>query len=120
MEIQKIIVFNGVSYKLMGGKRKYYLGQSTTNQGRKNPKGLHVAIWEFHNRKKVPKGYVVHHKDGNTFNNDFSNLECLSSGKHLSEHFKKNWKNKEFRKKVKTNLNKIRPLATKWHKKRRR
>src|SRR3990167_129843 len=85
MEIQKIIEFNRIKYRLMG-KGRYYLSQSTTNQGRKNPKGLHVSVWEFHNKKEVPKGFHVHHKDSNTFNNDISKLECLckSCGKQFS------------------------------------
>lgn len=58
------VVFNGVAYKLMGAKR-YYLSQSRTDAGRKGAKGLHVAIWEFYNHKKVPSGYCIHHKDGN-------------------------------------------------------
>lgn len=89
MEIQEIIIFNGTEYKLMGSG-KYYLSQSSTNERRKNPKGLHVAIWEYHNGKEVPKGFHVHHKDGNTFNNDISNLECVSSREHAQKHFDKN------------------------------
>ena len=115
MEIQKTIVFNGITYKLMGGKRKYYLSQSRAYKKRKNVKGLHVAIWEFHNKKEVPKGSVVHHKDGNTFNNDIKNLECLLAGKHLSEHYKRNAKNPEFVRKQKEILDRIRPLTKKWH-----
>lgn len=47
------VIFNGVTYKLMGAKR-YYLSQSKTNDGRKGAKGLHVAIWESYNHKNVP------------------------------------------------------------------
>ena len=79
--VPKIIEFNGVAYRLMGTGR-YYLSQSNSNQGRKHPRGLHVAIWEFYNKKRVPKDYEIHHKDGNTFNNDISNLECISRIEH--------------------------------------
>lgn len=78
------VTFNGVTYRLMGS-RKYYLSQSTTNEGRKAPKGLHVAIWEFFSGKTVPQGFHIHHKDGNTFNNEFSNLECLSRNEHCKK-----------------------------------
>jgi hypothetical protein len=70
MEIQEVIEFNGIKYRLMGGKRRYYLSQSNTNAGRKRPKGLHVAVYEFYSGEKVQKGFHVHHKDGNCYNND--------------------------------------------------
>jgi hypothetical protein len=110
MEIPEFIIFNGIEFKLMGGKRKYYLSQSNTNQGRKNPKGLHVAIWEFHNKTSVPKGWHVHHVDGNTFNNDIENLHCIPA----SEHFKmpKNYD----RKVLDVSLEKAREKAKLWHK----
>ena len=110
MEIPKVIIFNGTKYSLMGGKRKYYLSVSNTNVGRKHPKGLHVAIWEFYNKQKVPKGYHIHHKDGNTFNNDISNLQSLS----CREHHKFSKKMDEIS--MHKHLAKIRPLAIQWHK----
>lgn len=111
----KEVIFNGIIYRLLG-KGKYYLSQSNTNAGRRNAKSLHVAIWEFHNNKTVPKGYCIHHKDENVFNNDISNLECKKENEHLSEHGKKNWKNKEYRERGIQQLNKIREKATDWHK----
>lgn len=107
MDIPKRVEFNGVTYALMAGG-KYYLSQSKTNAGRKNPKGLHVAIWEYYSGKKVPKGYEIHHKDGNTHNNNFDNLECLSR----CEHRKTVKQNKE---KCRKHLEEVRPLATEWH-----
>lgn len=109
MELKETIVFNGVEYKLMG-TRRYYLSQSRSNEGRRRAKGLHVAIWEHHNKTEVPKGFEVHHKDGNTFNNDISNLECLS----VSEH-RKLYKLKD-PEKHNLHLNKARQRASEWHK----
>lgn len=115
MEIPQIIRFNGVDYKLMGAG-KYYLSQSNTNAGRKHAKGLHVAIWEYHNKRKVPKGYCIHHKDGNTFNNDISNLECMPISEHSSKHAKKSFNNEEYRRKNKADLLKASEKAKEWHK----
>lgn len=109
------VIFNGVTYKLMGAKR-YYLSQSKTNAGRKGAKGLHVAIWEFYNHRKVPAGHCIHHKDGNPFNNDIGNLECIPSYTHLSEHGKSNWENEEYRMRGKKQLDEAREKATAWHK----
>src|SRR5215471_13118191 len=45
---------------------------------------LHRAIWALHHGP-IPPGYVVHHKDGNTLNNDLDNLECLLDAEHRKE-----------------------------------
>ena len=76
------IVFEGVKFRRMGGKRKYYLSTSTTNAGRKKPKGLHVAVWEKQNGQKVPDGHEVHHRNGDTFDFSDNNLECLPMSVH--------------------------------------
>ena len=115
MEIQKVIVFNGIEYKLMG-QGKYYLSQSKNNEGRKHAKGLHVAIWEFHNKKTVPKGYQIHHKDFNPYNNDISNLECISIKQHAKIHAKRNFENKEYAQNNRKQLDKAIEEAKKWHK----
>lgn len=114
MDVQETIIFNGVTYRLMGQGR-YYLSQSKDHRKRKNPKGLHVAIWEFYNGRKVPKGYCIHHKDGNCHNNDISNLECVPIRQHLSEHAKKNFERPEFREKNRLVLEQAQELAKKWH-----
>lgn len=73
-----IQLFNEKEYKLYS-KEKYF------SRGRKR---LHVSVWEHYNGK-VQKGFHVHHKDGNTWNNAIDNLELIEAGKHLSEHGKK-------------------------------
>ena len=114
MGIQEIITFNGIEYRLMG-TRKYYLSQSKDYKGRRNPKGLHVAIWEFYNNDTVNKGYCVHHIDGNSFNNDINNLERISIKEHLSMHAKHNLQNPEYVIQNNKTLNEARGKATEWH-----
>src|SRR3990167_46294 len=108
MDVPKFIEFRGRKYALMGSG-KYYLSQSTKPKERINPKGLHVAIWEHATGKHVPAGWHVHHKDGDTFNNDPVNLECLSARDHAK--LPKNFN----RQRMRENLNRIRPLAKRWH-----
>ena len=55
----KIYWFDGVKYALMGGSRKYYLSQAASNRARKNPKGLHVAVWEYTGSHSSP----IRHKE---------------------------------------------------------
>ena len=42
---------------------------------------LHRYIWQKHNGE-IPKGFDVHHKDGNKLNNDIDNLDCISRSEH--------------------------------------
>ena len=114
MEVTDTIVFNGVTYKLLSGGR-YYLSQSTTNEGRRHAKSLHVAIWEYYNNTTVPNDCCIHHIDGDVFNNDISNLECVKRRDHLSRHSKKNWKNPEYREKQEQVLGHMRELSKSWH-----
>ena len=104
------VVFNGITFRRMGGKRKYYLATYRRTNDRRGAKGLHVAIWEDANGAQAPKGYEVHHKDGDTFNCDPDNLECLPMRVHRS------MPKDVDREKVLAHLEGIRPLASQWHK----
>jgi len=46
---------------------------------------LHHAIWEDH-FGKIPWGNIIHHLDGNSSNNDLSNLACIPLQDHLSKY----------------------------------
>lgn len=50
---------------------------------------MHKCIWQFYNGK-VPKGYTIHHKDGNKDNNVIENLCILSASEHSKLHAKDN------------------------------
>ncbi len=103
------IVFNGITFKRMGGSRGYYLSQSTTTAGRKKPKGLHVAIWEYHSGVVCPQGHEINHQDGDTFNCEPDNLECLPKAIHRSRPKKLDME------KIRANLDRQRPKASAWH-----
>jgi hypothetical protein len=47
----------------------------------------HIQIWKD-NKGEIPKGYIIHHKDGNPKNNNIDNLECLSPKEHGKRHNK--------------------------------
>lgn len=46
---------------------------------------LHRIFYKLFNGD-IPKGYQIHHKDYNHYNNDINNLECLSPYKHGCKH----------------------------------
>lgn len=105
----EFVHFNGVKYRRMGGKRCYYLSQYTTNRERRTKaEGLHRAVYEFYSGEKIPKGFHVHHKDGDPFNNDHQNLECLSAKEHAT-------KTRRDMEKMCANLDRIRDLTKAWH-----
>jgi hypothetical protein len=45
----------------------------------------HRLIWENHNGK-IPKGYIIHHKNENRLDNDISNLELVTRAEHSRIH----------------------------------
>jgi len=47
-----------------------------------------VEAWEKAWGKQLPKGYVIHHKDGNPENNSISNLQMISRAKSNKIHKK--------------------------------
>ena len=78
------IVFNGKRYKY-NKSTGYYIFYDK-DYAKRNGETLHRAIWEFYSGKKIPKGYVIHHIDGNRGNNDYSNLMCVSHTEHAALH----------------------------------
>jgi hypothetical protein len=71
---------------------------------------LHREIWKsIHG--PIPAGHEIDHKNGDSLDNDPSNLQCLSVGEHRKKH------SADFSasKRVRENLDRIRPLASAWH-----
>jgi hypothetical protein len=57
---------------------------------------MHTDVWIFYNGI-IPKGFHIHHKDHNTWNNNIDNLELVEVNKHLSKHGKERFiKDKEW------------------------
>jgi len=64
-----------------------YLRVNLCKNGEKHKtKGIHVLMYENH-IGKIPKGYVVHHKD-NTKNNFLDNFQMMTNEEHLRLHNK--------------------------------
>ena len=67
--------------KLYPGK---YISQYKNYNGKNIP--FSHYIWIKENNSKVPKGFVIHHIDGNQRNNDIKNLKLMTSKSHKQLH----------------------------------
>jgi hypothetical protein len=43
-------------------------------------------VWRIANNKTIPKGWHIHHIDGNAMNNEPSNLVCITLENHIKIH----------------------------------
>lgn len=73
---------------------------------------LHRQIWRDTNGP-IPEGMHIHHSDGNQLNNELSNLECLTSKQHSRHHA--DTATEEQREASRRLMERLRPLAAKWH-----
>jgi hypothetical protein len=60
----------------------------------------HHHVWESHGNAPVPRGYVLHHRDGDKTNNDYQNLQLLTRAEHAKLHGKGRTVTKETRQKM--------------------
>ena len=72
---------------------------------------MHRYVWEFYNCK-IPKGYHVHHRDGNKANNDISNLALLYGAEHWKLHGKLlTDEEREWRRQISLKMQCLKPLS---------
>lgn len=99
---------NVISEKIQefNGKRYYLCGSYFQRNGIR----LHREVFRQH-KGAIPKGFHVHHVDGNRTNNDIDNLALREAGEHVSAH-----KNTDEQiAYAREHIERIRPLASKWH-----
>lgn len=89
------------------GERYYLCGHYFQHKGRR----LHVQVWMYHNDEPIPKGFHVHHKDGDRANNDINNLELVTAYMHMHRHGQ-DPSREEYNKR---HIEDIRDLAKEWH-----
>lgn len=67
------VEFNGAKYTV---RNTGYYGRTDDRRTL-----LHRDVWELHNGP-IPRGWDIHHKDGDRANNDITNLELLPKAEH--------------------------------------
>jgi len=106
---RETIVWNGRKYnRYPNSKRRshrvYFLRSGSS---------LHRDVWVHHNGE-IPVGYHVHHIDGDTSNNDISNLECICGSEHFKKHAESRSKRSSSPEHL-AHLASIRHKAALWH-----
>ena len=91
--------------------RKYFKGWVVIN-GKREKKSLHRYMWLIE-KGDIPKGYVVHHIDGNYSNNTIDNLTLMLAGEHEKLHTEKY--GEDIWTKVKKGLLDNAHKAAEWH-----
>jgi hypothetical protein len=113
MSVVDRVEFNGIVFRrypdgVGASERNYFVPD-----GRHRKQGvgrLHQEIWKDRHGP-IPKGWHVHHRDGNPLNNDIDNLEALPGEEHVSRHGLDRGLTGEHL----AHLERIRPLAAEWH-----
>jgi len=104
------IVFNGYKYNRYPessnpAHRRYF-----ARAGHR----LHRDVWVYYNGP-ISKGMHVHHIDGDTSNNDISNLACITKDEHWSKH-RAEISERNRRPEQLEHLARIRSSSAAWHK----
>lgn len=102
---EKYQYFNGLKFT-RDDKTGYYLNSTIR-------KRIHRYVWEFYHGE-IPKGYHIHHIDGDKSNNDISNLKMVEGQRHVSRHSEK-W-HEENPKQTAEIIEKMQTSAKEWHK----
>ena len=75
---------------------------------------LHRDVWRV-TYGEIPKGFHIHHKDGDPANNDISNLECIAGRDHFALHRESRSKRSKTPEHL-AHLAAIRHKTVDWHK----
>lgn len=104
------VVWNGKKY------RRYPNAKQSSHRRYFSCAGsfLHRDVWRHYNGE-IPDGHHIHHKDGDPFNNEITNLECISSKDHFSLHSEERSERGKNPRQL-DHLRTIRSKAVEWHK----
>lgn len=109
---RETIVYRGKSYHRYpeSDRRQLWAYFWRHDKNKRSPVSLHRQVY-IDNFGCIDPGMVIHHKDGDTLNNDPKNLECISASQHMSNHAS----TKERIEKSKRNMKLASIASKKWH-----
>lgn len=77
------VIYKREKFWLQSGGRYYQSGRKDAPE-----RLLHRRIWTDRHRRKIPKGFDIHHRDADWRNNNPGNLELIDSVKHARKHMR--------------------------------
>jgi hypothetical protein len=109
MSKSEVLIYNGHRYRRYPNSkhphhRKYFYGTEPRRGF------LHRHVWEDV-YGKIKENYEIHHIDGNTLNNDITNLEHILCSEHRAQHLSKRSKTEKHQK----HMVEARKKAVEWH-----
>src|SRR3990167_3079030 len=113
MENLKFVVYKNKKYWVSGNGKYFYYCLYKKDGKCKKRIALHRQVWMDANDKQISDGYDIHHKDGNVFNNESDNLECIKESDHHAEHMRARWAKN--RKENYANLLRAIEKSKQWH-----
>lgn len=106
-----IAYFNDYKFRC-DKKTGYYLSTKKTDIAKRER--LHCYVWRYYNGE-IPKGFHIHHIDGNKQHNTIDNLSCIPQSQHAKHHGQIRAE-KEYDKVVENLRKNVIPKAVEWHK----
>lgn len=99
---QQTFEFQSMAGKVGGqhNARKRGLNTKPSSYIKENNRHQHRVVMEKVLGRKLTSKEIVHHKDENKHNNPPSNLEVMTQAEHAKYHFRKLWKDANYRKKM--------------------
>ena len=113
MENQKIIQYDGKTFRASKTNPKYYYADVQIEKKRKKI-ALHRYIYS-QKYGEIESGFDIHHIDGDCFNNDINNLSKIERSIHRSEHQTQRMQNPEYRANAIKKLRDSDLKAREWH-----
>lgn len=107
--VVETVVFNGYRYN----RYPYSNNPAHRRYFARSGHRLHRDVWEYHNGP-IPEGHQIHHIDGDTGNNDISNLECVPFKQHRAKHHSDYVVRGKSEKQLE-HLRRIQEKAKEWH-----
>lgn len=87
IDVEKGTIWSILNKKYLGCEDKDgYLKTSKYVNGKIIDVKIHRVIWMVANQCEIPKGYHIHHIDGNKFNNSIYNLILIQHSEHSKLH----------------------------------
>jgi len=107
--MREFTVYKGQRFYIQSNGRYFQSGRHNDAE-----RLLHRRVW-LDSHGEIPKGFQVHHRNGNWRDNSLENLELVEAGAHSSAHMLERMRDPAFRARAMAAHSKAIKEAPKWH-----